>query len=146
MSFNFVWAFKGCSNKTGCNFDDVSKIGYSSVFKLKATLNKGYEGYKKVMKKMLWRHNFCPSDVINKILSRYSNYIVNVFIPPKCAHQNLPTLAFLWQKLSWPQFYKDFTRKTNFFDGFSRFEFNNLELALDLALKCDTSLIKRLKL
>ena len=49
MSFNFVWAFKGCSNKTGCNFDDVSKIGFSSRFKLKATLNKGYVGYKKVM-------------------------------------------------------------------------------------------------
>ena len=27
--FNFVWAFKGCFNKIGCNFDDASKTGYS---------------------------------------------------------------------------------------------------------------------
>ena len=28
-SFNFFRAFKGCFNKHGCNFDHVSKIGYS---------------------------------------------------------------------------------------------------------------------
>ena len=28
-SFNFVLVSKGCFNKHGCNFDDVSKLGYS---------------------------------------------------------------------------------------------------------------------
>ena len=30
LSFNFVWVFKSCLNRHGCNVDDVSKIGYSS--------------------------------------------------------------------------------------------------------------------
>ena len=29
ISLNFVWVFKGCSDKNDWNFDDVSKIGYS---------------------------------------------------------------------------------------------------------------------
>ena len=49
--------------------------------------------------------------------------------------QNLMVVAFLWQKLTWAQFYKDFTRKTNFFEVCSWFNFNNLELALGMALK-----------
>ena len=49
-------------------------------------------------------------DVTNKILSHDSSYIVDVV-----NDQNLVTLAFLWQKLSEPQFYKDCTRKANFF-------------------------------
>ena len=40
--------FKGCFNKSGCNFDDVKKIGYS-----KLSENKG------ILKWGLWRHNFC---------------------------------------------------------------------------------------
>ena len=44
--------------------------------------------------------------------------------------QNLVTVAFLWEKLSQPQFYKDLTRKTAFFEGWSWFKFNNLGLAL----------------
>ena len=46
---NFVWVFKGCSNKKGCNFDNVSKIGYSRPSKNKCHL-----------KKRLWCHNICP--------------------------------------------------------------------------------------
>ena len=37
--------------------------------------------------------------------------------------QSLVTVAFLLEKLSQPQFYKDLTRKTAFFEGF---KFNNL--------------------
>ena len=30
--FNFVWVFKDCFNKHGCNFDYTSKIDYSRPF------------------------------------------------------------------------------------------------------------------
>ena len=30
-SFNFSWVFNNCFNKHGCNFDDVSKNGYSRL-------------------------------------------------------------------------------------------------------------------
>ena len=80
-------------------------------------------------------------DVNNKILSRDPHYIV------QCScHQNLVTLAFLWEKLSQLQFYKDLTRKTTFFEGWSWFKFNNLGLALGTNLNFYTSLAKGLKL
>ena len=60
--------------------------------------------------------------------------------------QSLVTVAFLWEKLSQPQFYKDLTRKTAFFEGWSWFKFNNLGLALGTNLKFYTSVAKRLKL
>ena len=63
--------------------------------------------------------------------------------------QSLETLAFLWEKLSWPQFYKDLTRKIAFFElvlSWSWFKFNNLGLALGTNLKVYTSLSKGLKL
>ena len=60
--------------------------------------------------------------------------------------QSLVTLAFIWEKLSQPQFYKDLTRKTAFFEGWSWFKFNNLELVLGTSLKFYTSMAKRLKL
>ena len=55
------------------------------------------------------------------------------------------TAAFLWEKLSQPQFYKDLTRKTAFFEGWSWFKFNNLGLALDTNFKLYSSLAKGLK-
>ena len=60
--------------------------------------------------------------------------------------QNLVTVAFLWQKLSESQWYWDFTRKNNFFEGCSWFKFNNLELALGMTLEFYTSVVKVLKL
>ena len=42
--------------------------------------------------------------------------------------------------------YKDLTRKTAFFEGWSWFKFNNLGLALGMALKFYTSVTKGLKL
>ena len=50
------------------------------------------------------------NDVTNKILSRDSNYIVDVFMWPKFGN------LFLWEKLSQSQFYKDLTKKTTFFE------------------------------
>ena len=60
--------------------------------------------------------------------------------------QSLVTLAFVQEKLSQPQFYKDLTRKTAFFEGWPWFKFNNLGLALGTNSKFYTSLSKRLKL
>ena len=60
--------------------------------------------------------------------------------------QRLVTLAFLWEKLSYPQFYKDFPRKTAFFEGWSWFRFNNLVLPLGKNLKFYSSVAKGLKL
>ena len=60
--------------------------------------------------------------------------------------QILVTPAFLWKKLTQPQFYKDLTRKAEFFERWSWFKFNNLGLALDTNLKFYTSVAKRLKL
>ena len=71
------------------------------------------------------------NDVINKILSPDSNYIVYLF---------------MWPKLSQPQIYKNLTRKTAFFEGWSWFKLNNLGLALGTNLKFYTSVAKGLKL
>ena len=60
--------------------------------------------------------------------------------------QSLVTAAFLRKKLSQPQFYKDLSRKTVFFEGWSWFKFNNLGLALATYLKFYTSKAKALKL
>ena len=60
--------------------------------------------------------------------------------------QSLVTQAFLWKKLSQPQFYKDLTKKPIFFKGWSWPKFNNLGLALGINLKIYTSKEKRLKL
>ena len=60
--------------------------------------------------------------------------------------QSLVTLVFLWEKLSQPEFYKDLTRKTAFFEEWSWFKFNNLGLALGTNLKFYTSVAKGLKL
>ena len=60
--------------------------------------------------------------------------------------QSLLTLAFLWKKLSWNQFYKDLTRKTTFSEGWSWFKFTNLGLEPGMALKLYTSVAKGLKL
>ena len=60
--------------------------------------------------------------------------------------QILVTLAFLWEKLSQPQFYKVLTRKMLFFEGWSSLKFNNLGLALVTNLKFYTSVAKGWKL
>ena len=59
--------------------------------------------------------------------------------------QSLVTLAFLWKKLSQPQFYNDSTRKITFFEGWSWLKFNNVELALGRNLKFYTNMAKGLK-
>ena len=48
--------------------------------------------------------------------------------------QSLVTAALIREKLSEPQFYKDLTRKTNFFEGCPWLKFNKLGLELDIVL------------
>ena len=69
------------------------------------------------------------------------------FILQKCScDKSLVTLAFLWDKLLQPQFCKDLTRKTAFFEGWSWFKFKNLGFALGTNLKFYTSVEKESKL
>ena len=77
-----------------------TKMANLDLLKINVFYNKGYDIIIPV------------SDLTNKILSHGSNYTVK-----RSYDQNLITLAFLWGKLSKPQFYKDFTRKTPFFEG-----------------------------
>ena len=58
----------------------------------------------------------------------------------------LLNLGFLFKKLAKPQFYKNLTGKTAFFEGSSWLKFNNLGVALGMALKFYTSVTKELKL
>ena len=62
-----------------------------------------------------------------------------------CGH-SLLTLAFLSEKLLQPQFYKDLTKKTAFFEGWSLRKFNNLRLTPGTNLKFYASVAKVLKL
>ena len=71
-SFDFIGVLKGRFNKSDCNFDDISKIGYSSQFR-----KKGYDVVTSVC------------DVTNKILSSDSNCIVDVVILPKPGNSNI---------------------------------------------------------
>ena len=60
--------------------------------------------------------------------------------------QNSVTLAFLLEKLSLSQFYEDLIRKTNFFEGWSWFQFSNLVMVLVMSWRFYTSVAKWLKL
>ena len=65
--------------------------------------------------------------------------------------QSLVALAFLWEELSQQPFYKNLTKKAQFFEGCAWFEFNNLGLTLvwpwnvTPVMEC-TSVAKGLKL
>ena len=60
--------------------------------------------------------------------------------------QSLVTLSFIWEKLSQPQFYKDLTKKTIFFEGRCWLKFNNLGLSPCMALAFYKSVTKGLQL
>ena len=60
--------------------------------------------------------------------------------------QSLVTVAFLWEKLSQPQFNRNFTRKIAYFKGWSWFKLNNLGLIPGKNFKFYTGVAKRLKL
>ena len=102
-----------------------AKMATPGLLKITIFWNKGYDVIISV------------DDIANKMLSRDSNYIVDA----SCS-QSLVIVAFLWEKLSQPQFDKDLTRKTAFFEGWSWLKFKNLGLALGTNLKFYTSVAK----
>ena len=59
--------------------------------------------------------------------------------------QSLVILEFLSEKLSLPQFYKNLTTKTTYFEQWYCFKFNDLGLALGTDLQVYTSVAKMLK-
>ena len=63
----------------------------------------------------------------------------------KPCDQGLVIPAFLGEKLSWPQFDKDLTRKTNIFKGHSWLKFSDLRLTLVVAFKILHQCDKRIK-
>ena len=67
-----VWVFKGYFNKYGCNFDDISKIGYPRL-----SWNKVYDVIISVY------------GVTNKIYSCDSNYIVDVVMWPNFGNSSI---------------------------------------------------------
>ena len=105
-----------------------AKMATLGLLKIKVFWNKGYDVIISV------------HDVTNKILSRDSNYIVDVVMWPKFGNSNISMREVIIG------FYKNLTRKTNFFEGCSRFKLKNLGLRLGMALKFYTSLAKWLTL
>ena len=80
-------------------------------------------------------------DVINKILSPYSNYIVDAVMWPNFGYSAISIkeviITLIWY---------DLTRRTTFFEGSSWFKVNYLGLVLDMALKFYATVGKGLKL
>ena len=72
-------------------------------------------------------------DVTNKISSCDSNYIVDVLMWPKLGNSSNSK-----RKVITTSIFKDLTRKTAFFEGWSWFKFNDLGLALGTNLTLDT--------
>ena len=80
------------------------------------------------------------NDVTNKILSHYSNYIVDMFMWPKSGNSSI-----CLREVTTTSFYKDLTTKTTFLKGDLDSKINNLGLALGINLKFYISVAKGLK-
>ena len=105
-----------------------AKMATQGLLKIMVFWNKGYDVIISV------------DDVTNKIVSRDSNHIVDVFMWPKFGNYSIS----IWEVIT-TSIYKDLTRKTTFFEGwswFNWFKFNNLVLALGTSLKVYTSVAK----
>ena len=75
-------------------------------------------------------------------LTRNSNYIVDVVMKPKFGNSSISMREVITTSF----FIRFYTEKAIFVDRFSWFKFNNLGLALGVALKCFLSVVKWLKL
>ena len=71
---------------------------------------------------------------------------IQIILQMRSYDQRFVTVAFLWEKLSQPQFDRNLTRKTVFFEGWFWFKFNKLGLTQGTNLKFYTSVIKGSKL
>ena len=81
-------------------------------------------------------------DIINKVLSSDSNYIVDVVMWPKFDN---PSIS-IREVIITPIFWGFDQQKKNFFEGWSWLQLNNLGLVLGMSWKCYTSVAKGLKL
>ena len=106
-----------------------AKMATPGLLKITVFWNKGYDLIISV------------DDVTNKILSRDSNYIVDVVMWSKFGNCSISIREVIIISI-----YKDLTRKTAFFEGWSWFKFKNLGLALGMNLTFYTSVAKGLKL
>ena len=79
-------------------------------------------------------------NVTNNILSHDSNYIVGMVMWP-----NFSNSSISMREVNITLILYELTRKSNFFKGWSWFKFNNLEVALGMALEFYTSVAKALK-
>ena len=68
--------------------------------------------------KVFWKTFY---DIIISTRTSPTKYysVIQIILKMWSCDQSLVTLAFLWEKLSQPQVYKDLTRKTAFFEGLS---------------------------
>ena len=81
-------------------------------------------------------------DITKKLLSCESNYIVNVVMWPKFDNSSISMRQVIIRQILW-----GFDQKTTFFfEGWSWFKFNNLGVALGMALKFYTRVVQGLKL
>ena len=81
-----------------------AKMATPGLLKITVFWNKGYDVI------------FSVDDVTNRILWRDSNYIVDAFMWPKFANCSI-SMREVPQFYKEPQFYKDLSRKTAFFEG-----------------------------
>ena len=88
--------------------------------------------------KVFWSKVISVQDVTNKIISRDSNYIADVVIWSKFGNYSISMREVIITSI--------LEGKKQFFEGCFWFKFNNLKLALGMALKFNTKLAERLKL
>ena len=106
-----------------------AKMATSGLLKIKVFWNKGYYVIYSVY------------DVTNKILSHDPSYIVDAVMWSKFGNSSICIREVIITSI-----YKDLTRKTAFFGGWSWLKFNDLGLAPGTNLKFYASLSKGLKL
>ena len=95
--------------------------------------------------KVFWSKGY--DAIISAMASLTKFYpVIQIMLQMWPCNQSWVMLAFLLEKFSKTQFYNNLTRKTNFFPGCSWFRFNNLRLALAMALHFYTSVTKNLVL
>ena len=81
-------------------------------------------------------------DITNRVLSRDSNYIVDVVMWPKFDNSSISIREVITTTILW-----GFDQqKTIFFEGWSWLQLNNLRLVLDMSWKFYTSVAKELTL
>ena len=106
-----------------------AKMAALGLLKLKLFWNKGYDIIVSVY------------DVTKNFLSFDSNYFVDVVMRPKFGSSSI-----FKRKVIVTSTLQGFDQKNDFFEGWSSFKFNNLGLALGMALKFYTSVAKESKL